>query len=109
MKYRSVATAEEWPNILTDASYQLPRSGSDMINYDNETIYSKDYTSDTSVILELKSNIGEVPTWMLDLITSFDLQQQGFSKYMSSSLVSHFDDGISYMSTDRKARYYADN
>jgi len=171
VKYRSVATAEEWPNILTDASYQLPRSGSakeranknlfyrialsyaiepklltqyrrrafistvddyarvtmdvnmryrrqnhydlnpgsGMINYDNETIYSKDYTSDTSVILELKSNIGEVPTWMLDLITSFDLQQQGFSKYMNSSLVSHFDDGISYMSTDRKARYYADN
>lgn len=34
--------------------------------------------SDAAVILELKSNIAQVPTWMLDLIACFDLKQQGF-------------------------------
>ena len=81
--------------------------GSTMINYDNETIYAKNSMSDAAVILELKCNIGQVPMWMLDLITSFNLQQQGFSKYLNSCLVGYLDDGIDYMSNDRMVRYYA--
>lgn len=165
-KYRSVATAQEWPAILRDPGFRVtgddndkdcrnktlflrmaisyaiePRlltqyrrcayvscvdeyarvtldidmkyrvqdhfgmvADNDMINYDNETIYARDMFSDAAVILELKSNIGQVPTWMLDLISTFDLKQQGFSKYKSSFLVSHLEDGLSYMSGDRMIR-----
>lgn len=74
-----------------------------MISYDNQTIYTKEINSKESVVLELKCNIGEVPMWMLDLISTFNLKQQGFSKYANSSLVSHFDNGLNYMSGDRIA------
>ena len=167
-KYRSLATADEWPTILQDPTYRLDGDGSDrnfenkklflrmatsyaiepklltqykrcayvstvdeyarvtldinmkyrnqdhysfatdhdMVSYDNETIYARDMYSDASVILELKCNIGQVPTWMLDLIATFDLKQQGFSKYMSSFMVSHLDDGLIYMPADRISTYY---
>ncbi|CAA6809509.1 MAG: Unknown protein, partial [uncultured Thiotrichaceae bacterium] len=78
-----------------------------MTHYDNETIYVGNMLPEgDSVILELKCNVGEVPTWMIDLITRFDLKQQGFSKYMNSTLVSHFDDGFNYMTGDRMVAYY---
>jgi len=77
-----------------------------MISYDNETIYARDMYTEGVVVLELKSDIGQVPTWMVDLITCFELKQQGFSKYMSSFLVSHQDDGIAYMNGDRMSAHY---
>ena len=79
------------------------RPNSDMINYDNENIYTTNQLNDEKacVVLELKCNMGEVPTWMVDLITFFQLKQTGFSKYMTSSLVSHIDNGVSYMEGDR--------
>lgn len=167
-KYRSVATAAEWPAIVQDPGFHIDQhddskecsnkrmflrlattyaiepklltqyrrcayvssvddyarvtldvdmkyrlqdhyslvGGDGMINYDNETIYARDMFTDGVVILELKSNIGQVPTWMLDLISTFDLKQQGFSKYMSSYLVSHLEDGLSYMGGDRQVTQF---
>ena len=77
--------------------------GSDMTNYDNENIYTTNQLNDDKacVVLELKCNVGEVPMWMLDLITFFQLKQTGFSKYMNSTLVSQWDNGYSYMEGDR--------
>jgi len=72
-----------------------------LISYDNETIYATNTFSDANVVLELKTNIGRVPMWMLDLIKYFGLKQVGFSKYMNSSLVSRTDNGIGYMPGDR--------
>lgn len=167
-KYRSIASADEWPAIIEDPDYRFQPEDSDqnrsnkelffqlatsyaiepklltqyqrrayvstidnyarvtmdvsmkyrvqdhyslksdetMISYDNETIYAREMYTDAVVVLELKSDIGRVPTWMIDLIASFDLKQQGFSKYMSSFLVSHQDDGIAYMSGDRMSQHY---
>lgn len=82
-------------------------SNGDMISYDNETIYARDMFTDGAVILELKCNVGEVPTWMLDLISTFELKQQGFSKYLNSTLVAHLDDGIGYMRGDRMSQHFA--
>jgi len=70
-------------------------------NYDNETIYATNTFSEASVVLELKCNIGQVPSWMVDLISLFQLKQVGFSKYMQSSLVARDDNGVGYMSRDR--------
>ena len=81
--------------------------GTTMSNYDNETIYSKDCSSEPAVILELKCNIGQVPMWMLDLITLFELQQQGFSKYLNSALVGYQENAVNYMQGDRMASHYA--
>ena len=168
VKYRAVASKDEWPRILTDPAFRLSENDSpkerinkerfvrvatsyaiepklltqyrrraffstiddyarvtidvsmkyrvqshyslvpdsEMVSYDNETIYARDCQNDTSVILELKCNVGQVPIWMLDLISTFNLQQQGFSKYLNSTLVAHFDDGVDYMSGDRMACYY---
>lgn len=77
--------------------------GSDMLNYDNENVYTSNQLNDEKacVVLELKCNVGEVPMWMLDLITFFELKQTSFSKYMTSTLVSHWDNGVSYMEGDR--------
>ena len=77
-------------------------SSYDMTNYDNETIYAYNTHSDASVVLELKCDVGEVPYWMLDLVRLFDLKQLGFSKYISSTLVSRYDNGDSYMPFDRE-------
>jgi len=82
--------------------------GSSMANYDNETIYEKNCCSGPGVILELKCNIGQVPLWMLDLISTFELQQQGFSKYLNSSLVGYLENGNDYMSGDRMAADYTE-
>lgn len=162
IKYRSVASQEEWPRILTDPTYRLPdtdtgkarinkesflrlamsydikpqiltqykrkayfscvddyarvtmdvcmkyrtqdhyslKSDELMVSYDNETIYANNTYSEAAVILELKCYVGQVPTWMLDLISLFELKQQGFSKYLNSSLVSLIDNGENYMSGD---------
>ena len=81
-------------------------SNSDMTSYDNETIYARDMFTDAAVILELKCNVGEVPTWMIDLISTFGLKQQGFSKYLNSMLVARLDDGIDYMSGDRMSQHF---
>lgn len=77
--------------------------GDDMTNYDNETIYAVNSYSDANVVLELKSNIGEVPMWMLDLIKTFELKHSGFSKYMNSMFVAQLDNGIGYMDQTRMA------
>jgi SPX domain protein involved in polyphosphate accumulation len=82
------------------SEYSLCATGP-LINYDNENIYAKNHANEASVILELKCNIGQVPMWMLDLISTFELKQQGFSKYANSSLVALFDDGATYMNSDR--------
>lgn len=103
-----VSTVDEYARVTMDTRMRYREQNhyclvpdNSMISYDNQTIYSNDYHSDASVILELKCNIGQVPTWMLDLIAKFQLKQQGFSKYANSSLVAYFDDGTSYMSGDR--------
>ncbi len=74
-----------------------------MCNYDNENVYATNQFNqeETSVVLELKSNIGEIPMWMLDLVTHFELTQSGFSKYLTSMLVSKYDNGYHYMEGDR--------
>ena len=73
-----------------------------MTNYDNETIYANETHSEAGVILELKCNVGEVPYWMLDLIRLFNLQQVGFSKYVNSAFVGHYDNGDWFMPFDRE-------
>ncbi|MBT8434903.1 MAG: polyphosphate polymerase domain-containing protein [Gammaproteobacteria bacterium] len=109
-----VSTIDQYARVTLDASMKYRAqnhfslvSDENMVSYDNETIYTRDMVSDAAVVLELKCDVGQVPTWMLDLISTFDLKQQGFSKYMSSFLVSHLDDGIAYMSGDRMSRHYA--
>ncbi|MEP1741612.1 MAG: polyphosphate polymerase domain-containing protein [Kangiellaceae bacterium] len=104
------STVDDYARVTMDISMKY-RSQSDfnmqtndaMVSYDNETIYANNCLSDATVILELKCNVGQVPTWMLDLISFFELKQQGFSKYVASSLVSRVDNGIEYMSGDRVA------
>lgn len=107
------STVDNYARVTMDVSmkYRLQNDynmtpDKDMVSYDNQTIYSKNCEGTESVILELKSNIGEVPMWMLDLIETFNLRQQGFSKYLNSSLTGYLDDGIEYMSGDRMASYY---
>lgn len=109
-----VSSVDEYARVTMDVSMKyrlqdhyslLPDQG--MISYDNSNIYERDMYSDAAVILELKSNIGQVPTWMLDLISLFGLKQQGFSKYMSSSQVSLLEDGQCYMSGDRKSQHFS--
>ena len=73
----------------------------DMVNYDNETIFAYNSRSEGNVVLELKCNIGQVPVWMLDLITLFELKQAGFSKYMQSSLVSNMESGTNFLTMDK--------
>lgn len=80
-------------------------AGDHMTHYDNEAIYTKGMPSGACVILELKCPIGQVPVWMIDLIQHFELKQEGFSKYLSSSLVAMFDDGYHYMNPDRGLRH----
>ncbi|WP_428356820.1 hypothetical protein [Methyloprofundus sp.] len=42
---------------------------------------------------------------MLDLIRLFDLKQTSFSKFVSSVLVSQYDNGDSFMPFDRQFGY----
>jgi len=76
---------------------------SSMTNYDNENIYTANELNQdhSGVVLELKCNVGEVPMWMVDLVRHFELRQTGFSKYLSSMLVSFYDNGYTYMAGDR--------
>ena len=113
MRCAYVSNVDEYARVTLDINMKYRTqdhysfvTDHDMISYDNETIYARDMYSDASVILELKSNIGQVPTWMLDLISTFELKQQGFSKYMSSFMVSHLEDGLSYMPADRVSKYF---
>ena len=76
------------------------------INYDTETIYDDEAQYNSNVVLELKATIGAVPVWMIELIRRFELKQVGFSKYMHSSLVDHFDNGWRYMGADRMGACY---
>jgi SPX domain protein involved in polyphosphate accumulation len=98
------STVDEYARVTMDIDLQCHQEeqynivvGNKMCNYDNETIYANNTFTNANVILELKSNVGAVPVWMLDLIQSFNLIQEGFSKYLNSSLITHYDNGSSYM------------
>jgi len=80
-----------------------------LINYDDETVYAKYTWSQGSVILELKCYVGQVPTWMVDLITFFELKQESFSKYVTSSLVAHYNNDIGYLAESRPTWSYGDD
>ncbi|MEN8129497.1 MAG: polyphosphate polymerase domain-containing protein [Pseudomonadota bacterium] len=74
------------------------------VYYNNQTIFSGNEHSFATenygpgrVILELKCNIGQTPSWMLDLVASFEPKQVGFSKYANSTLVARIDNGDTYM------------
>lgn len=102
------STVDEYARVTMDIDMQCrPETeytmlvGDTMVNYDNETIYAYNTYTDANVVLELKSNIGEVPMWMLDLIQAFNLKQEGFSKYMNSMFVSQFDKNFCYMDNSR--------
>lgn len=107
------STVDDYARVTLDVSmkyrvqddYNLS-SDNRMVSYDNETIYARDMVSEGAVILELKSIIGQVPMWMLDLISTFDLKQQGFSKYVNSTLVSHLENGLTYMTGDRMSLHH---
>jgi len=108
-----VSTVDEYARVTLDTNMRYRQQShysmvadDQMTNYDNETIYAYNCQSEAAVILELKCNIGSVPTWMLDLIATFNLKQQGFSKYANSSLVSYFDDGVFYYRGDRIMQEY---
>jgi SPX domain protein involved in polyphosphate accumulation len=106
------STVDEYARITLDANMQYrfqaeydTLSRYDMTHYDNETIYAANTHSEAGVVLELKCPVTEVPYWMLDLIKRFELKQQGFSKYVHSTLVGHFDNGDWFMPLDRKTSF----
>ena len=106
------STVDQYARVTMDANMQYRReheytvcSNYGMTNYDNETIYANNTHSEVGVILELKCRVGEVPYWMLDLIKRFNLTQVGFSKYVNSVMVSHYDNGDWFMSSDREPSY----
>lgn len=103
MKYR---TQDIYHN--TGNPYDL-RPDNTLINYDNETVYANYTWSQGSVILELKCYVGQVPTWMVDLIVFFELKQESFSKYVMSSLVAHYSNGIGYLAESRPTWSYGDD
>lgn len=92
----------------TGDQYDL-RPDDALVNYDNETVYTKYTWSEGSVILELKCYVGQVPTWMVDLITFFELKQESFSKYVTSSLVAHYNNDIGYLTESRPTWSYGDD
>lgn len=105
-----ISTVDEYARVTLDRNMRCrPQqeyntlARHDLIHYDNETIYTGNARSEACAILELKCMANAVPYWMLALIKRFELKQQGFSKYLNSSLVSHFDNGDWFMSTDRKS------
>lgn len=106
------STVDEYVRVTMDANMQYRKqddynlaSTHGMTNYDNETVYAVNTSSDANVVLEIKCNIGEVPQWVLSLVNLFELKQQAFSKYATSTLVSHVDNGDWFMSSDRKSRH----
>jgi len=108
------STVNDYARVTMDIGlrYQLEETlnlqpGAHSVNYDNQTIFSNNEHHFASedygpgrVILELKCNVGQPPTWMLDLIVAFELKQVGFSKYVNSTLVAHIDNGELYMAND---------
>jgi SPX domain protein involved in polyphosphate accumulation len=102
------STVDDYVRVTMDTQMQyrlqsdhnLVSSGG-MTHYDNETIYATNTHSDANVVLEIKCNVGEVPQWVLSLVQRFELKQQAFSKYASSTWVAHIDNGDVYMSNDR--------
>ncbi|CAN2041951.1 VTC domain-containing protein [Candidatus Magnetomoraceae bacterium gMMP-15] len=60
--------------------YNLIPNENRMIAYDNATVFDPD----CSVILELKCYASQVPLWILDIISHFDLHRRAFSKYVNS-------------------------
>ena len=108
------STVDEYARVTMDINMQCrPEDrhtlvvGDSLFNYDNETIYATNTYTNANVVLELKCNIGEVPMWMLDLIQTFNLKQEGFSKYLNSTLVTYFDNNINYMDQSRLGTYYS--
>lgn len=106
------STIDEYSRVTMDVhmKYRVQndftlRHDFDMTHYDNETVYAPHTKSDAAVVLELKCMVGEYPYWMLDLIRRFELQHAGFSKYASSTLVSHYDNGDWYLPPDRQANF----
>ena len=106
------STVDEYVRVTMDINMQYRnqddyslKSTYGMTNYDNETIYAVNTSSDANVVLEIKCNVGEVPQWVLSLVTLFELKQQAFSKYATSTLVSHLDNGDWFMSSDRKSSH----
>ena len=106
------STVDEYVRVTMDTNMQYRRqddfsllSTHGMTNYDNETVYAVNTVSDGNVVLEIKCNIGEVPQWVLSLVNLFELKQQAFSKYATSTLVSHVDNGDCFMPSDRKSRH----
>jgi SPX domain protein involved in polyphosphate accumulation len=67
---------------MEQSDYELTPLDERMIPYDFETLYEKE----CNVILELKCYTSQVPLWMLDLISYFNLERRGFSKYASAML-----------------------
>lgn len=61
----------------TNGSIELDYQEQDMIYYD-DPISSRSF--DSPVVLEIKVET-LVPTWVIDLVAKFNLQQRGFSKY----------------------------
>jgi len=68
-----------------------------MIFYDNSTIFDPE----CCVILELKCYSTQVPLWMVDLISFFDLQRGSFSKYVYS--ITQIIQSLQYDRGDRVA------
>lgn len=106
------STVDDYVRVTMDANMQYRvepdysvNSSYDMTNYDNETIYSNQTDTEGNVILELKCNVGEVPFWILNLIKLFELKQVGFSKYVNSILISHYDNGDWFMPYDRQPNF----
>jgi SPX domain protein involved in polyphosphate accumulation len=105
------STVDDYVRVTMDTQMQYRkqdhyslRSDEGMTAYDNETIYATNTHSDANVVLEIKCNVGEVPQWVLSLVQRFELKQQAFSKYASSTAVCHFDNGDNFMSNDRALR-----
>jgi SPX domain protein involved in polyphosphate accumulation len=105
------STVDDYVRVTMDTQMQYRRqdhyslrSAEGMTAYDNETIYTTNSHSDANVVLEIKCNVGEVPQWVLSLVQRFELKQQAFSKYASSTAVCHFDNGDIFMSNDRAIR-----
>lgn len=96
MKFRS-------QNLLCSRNPYSLQPDTDCVNYDASTIYGDDPGHDAAVVLELKTAVGSIPVWMLELIRRFQLKQVGFSKYMHSSLAEHWDGGDHYMDDARYA------
>ncbi len=80
--------------------YSLSPDGA-CINYDAQGVYDEESHYSSNVIMELKSSVGTIPVWMVELIRRFELKQVGFSKYLNSTETEHFDNGWNYMAGDR--------